>query len=148
MAGLIADIGGTNVRFARVAEDSTLSAVAPMQVADFPTLIDACEAYLGGAGAAAGRPRHAAFAVASPVIGDEVRMTNHRWVFSIEETRRRLGLDTFDVINDFVAVALGIPFLKHADVRRVGGGEPDPHATVAVLGAGTGLGMAGLVRPR
>ena len=148
MSGMIADIGGTNVRFARVAEDSTISAVMPMKVADFPTLADACEAYLSAGGGEGGSPRHAAFAVASPVLGDEIRMTNHRWAFSIEETRRQLGLDTFDVVNDFAAVALGIPFLSRADMRRVGGGEPDPHATVAVLGAGTGLGMAGLARPR
>lgn len=148
MSGMIADIGGTNVRFARVAEDSTISAVVPMKVADFETLADACEAYLSGGGGSDGAPRHAAFAVASPVLGDEIRMTNHRWAFSIEETRRQLGLDTFDVVNDFAAVALGIPFLTRSDLRRIGGGEPDPHATVAVLGAGTGLGMAGLARPR
>lgn len=148
MSGIIADIGGTNVRFARVADDATISAVKPMKVADFDTLADACQAYLEAGGNAEGLPRHAAFAVASPVLGDEIRMTNHRWVFSIEETRRKLGLDTFDVVNDFAAVALGIPFLTRADVRRIGGGEPDPHATVAVLGAGTGLGMAGLARPR
>jgi glucokinase len=150
MSGLIADIGGTNVRFARVADDGAISSVEPMKVADYPTLVDACEAYLAGAGAVPGgpRPRHGAFAVASPVLGDQVQMTNHRWVFSIEETRRSLGLDTLDVVNDFAAVALGLPFLTRADVVRIGGGEPDPHAPLAVLGAGTGLGMAGLVRPR
>lgn len=150
MPGLIADIGGTNVRFARVEEDATISLVARMKVADHPTLADACVAYLEGPGAQPGvpRPRHAALAVASPVLSDQVRMTNHRWAFSIEETRRQLGLDTLDVINDFAAVALGLPFLTRADVHRIGGGEPDPHAPLAVLGAGTGLGMAGLVRPR
>ncbi len=148
MSGIIADIGGTNVRFARVADDSTISLVKPMKVADFDTLADACQAYFEAGGNADGLPRHAAFAVASPVLGDEIRMTNHRWAFSIEETRRQLGFDTFDVVNDFAAVALGIPFLTRADFRRVGGGDPDPHAAIAVLGAGTGLGMAGLARPR
>lgn len=148
MSGLIADIGGTNVRFALVDEDSKVAAVHRMQVADYPSLVDACTVYLEGAGAEGMRPRHGAFAVASPVLGDQIRMTNHRWTFSIEETRRQLGFDTLDVVNDFAAVALAIPFLTRADVQRIGGGEPDPHAPMAVLGAGTGLGMAGVIRPR
>ncbi len=149
MSGLIADIGGTNVRFARVAQDGTISAVQPMKVADYPSLVEACEAYLAAGAAPEGsRPRHGAFAVASPVFGDQIKMTNHRWAFSIEETRRQLRLDTLDVVNDFAAVALGLPFLTRSDVVRIGSGEPDPHAPMAVLGAGTGLGMAGLVRPR
>lgn len=149
MSGLIADIGGTNVRFARVAQDGNISDVQPMKVADYPSLTEACEAYLAAGGAPErGRPRHGAFAVASPVLGDQIKMTNHRWVFSIEETRRQLRLDTLDVVNDFAAVALGLPFLTRSDVVRIGSGEPDPHAPMAVLGAGTGLGMAGLVRPR
>ncbi len=148
MSGLIADIGGTNVRFALVDEDSKIAAVHRMQVADYPSLVDACTVYLEGAGAEGMRPRHGAFAVASPVLGDQIRMTNHRWTFSIEETRRQLGFDTLDVVNDFAAVALAIPFLTRADVQRIGGGEPDPHAPMAVLGAGTGLGMAGVIRPR
>lgn len=144
MPGLIADIGGTNVRFALVGDDSSIAAVEELRCAEFPTLLEACERYLRGTDAQ--RPKHAALAVASPVTGDRVQMTNHPWTFSIEETRRQLGLDTLDVINDFIAVALGLPHLTGADVRRLGGGEADPRATLAVLGAGTGLGMAGLVR--
>lgn len=144
MTGLIADIGGTNVRFALVAPDGSLSAVERLKCADFPSLFDACEAYLAGRE----RPRHGGFAVASPVIGDMVKMTNHVWTFSIEETRRRLRLETLDVVNDFIAVALGLPRLGGTDVMRIGGGDPDPHAALGVLGAGTGLGVAGLLRPR
>jgi glucokinase len=145
MAGLIADIGGTNVRFALVGEDEQIRGVEQLRCADFATLFDACESYLASA-AAGDRPKHAALAVASPLVGDEVRMTNHPWTFSIEGTRRQLGLESLDVINDFIAVALGVPHLTHGDVARIGGGEADPRATMAVLGAGTGLGMAGLVR--
>lgn len=145
MAGLIADIGGTNVRFALVGDDGSISRVQPLRCASFPSLIDACEAYLAGI-AVGSRPRHGALAVASPITGDQVRMTNHPWSFSIEETRRQLSLETLDVINDFIAVALGVPHLTGGDVQRVGGGEADPHAAIGVLGAGTGLGMSGLIR--
>jgi glucokinase len=145
MSGMIADIGGTNVRFALVTDSASIVEVKRLRCADYPTLIDACEAYLREV-AVAERPRHAALAVASPVVSDRVRMTNHVWSFSIEETRRQLQLESLDVINDFIAVALGIPHLSAADVRKVGGGEADPRATIAALGAGTGLGMAGLVR--
>lgn len=145
MAGLIADIGGTNVRFALVDDEGAISQIMPLRCAEFPTLVDACQAYLAGV-ALASRPRHAALAVASPILGDHVRMTNHPWEFSIAETRQVLELETLDVINDFIAVALGIPHLSGPDLLRVGGGDPDPHATIGVLGAGTGLGMSGLVR--
>ncbi|MBK8174263.1 MAG: glucokinase [Rhodospirillales bacterium] len=145
MPGLIADIGGTNVRFALVGEDDTVERVSVLQCADYPSLVGACEAYLGGLDAGS-RPKRAALAVASPIKSDEVRMTNHPWVFSIDETRRQLGLAGLDVVNDFIAVALGLTRLSAADVRRVGGGEADPDAAIAVLGAGTGLGMAGLIR--
>ena len=144
MSGLIADIGGTNVRFALVDDDSSINAVEVLRCAEFPTLLEACERYLRGTPAP--RPKHAALAIASPVAADRVQMTNHPWTFSIEETRRQLGLETLDVINDFIAVALGLPHLTAGDVRKLGPEEGDPRATVAVLGAGTGLGMAALVR--
>ncbi len=145
MPGLIADIGGTNVRFALVDDEGAISQVTPLRCADYPTLVDACQTYLAGV-ALGSRPRHAALAVASPILGDHIRMTNHPWEFSIAETRQVLDLETLDVINDFIAVALGIPHLAGPDLLRVGGGDPDPHATIGVLGAGTGLGVSGLVR--
>jgi glucokinase len=145
MSGLIADIGGTNVRFARVGDEGAIEHIQVLRCADYPTLFEACQRYLASTSPTV-QPRHAALAIASPVTGDDVRMTNHHWAFSIEETRRRLGLESLDVINDFIAVALGIPHLRAADVRRVGGGDADPHAKMVALGPGTGLGVAGLAR--
>lgn len=145
MSGLIADIGGTNIRLALVADDGGISSALALRCADYPTLVAACEAYLRTVSPDA-PPRSGALAVASPITSDLIQMTNHVWSFSIEETRRRLGLETLDVINDFIAVALGVPHLGTGDVVRVGGGVADPHAPVGVIGAGTGLGMAALVR--
>jgi len=144
MSGMIADIGGTNIRLALVSEDGGIDNALALRCADFPTLAAACEAYLHTV--APGRhPARAALAVASPVSGDRIKMTNHVWSFSIEETRRHLGLETLDVINDFIAVALAIPHLGPGDVVRIGGGDTNPHAPIGVIGAGTGLGVAALV---
>jgi glucokinase len=143
VSGLIADIGGTNARFALVGDDGSMSDVKVMKCSLFPTLVEVCHAYLEEA--ASIRPRRAALAVASPVTGDRVTMTNHHWSFSIEETRRQLGLDKLDIINDFVAVARAVPHLAAGDTLKVGGGEPRPGYPIAVFGPGTGLGTTALL---
>jgi glucokinase len=144
MTGLIADIGGTNARFALVEGDGTTRDTRVLACSEYPTLEDACATYLAEV-APGERPARAAFAVASPVIGDWVDMTNHIWSFSIEALHQHLGFETLRVVNDFVAVALAIPALRADDLEQVGGRRPDPGAVVAILGPGTGLGVAGLV---
>src|SRR5690606_2153791 len=86
-----------------------------------------------------------AFAVASPITGDRVAMTNRAWSFSIAELKRRLKLSDLAVINDFVAVALAIPGLKPGDTLKIGRGSAAAGMPVAVLGPGTGLGVSLLV---
>src|SRR3546814_15625294 len=85
--------------------------------ADFPTREQAIRHYL----ASQGNPpvRHAVIGIANPVLGDHISMTNFSWEFSIEQTRRALGLDTLHVINDFTALALALPHLR-SEERRVG----------------------------
>lgn len=144
MTGLIADIGGTNARFATVDARGNIHGVRILACSDFPTLASACEHFIEGSGLAT-RPRRAAIAVASPVLGDHIRMTNHIWEFSIEATRQELGFDHLDVVNDFAAVALSLPHLLPDDIRPIGGGTADTTATMAAIGPGTGLGMAGLI---
>ncbi len=143
--GLIADIGGTNARFALVSPGS-LHALQPLVLscADFPDPVAAARCYLDRIRPAEA-PRRAAFAVASPVCGDRVEMTNHVWRFSIQSVRDQLDLDRLDVVNDFTAVALAVPLLGDADRVAVGGGAADPACPVAVLGPGTGLGVSALV---
>lgn len=144
MVGLIGDIGGTNARFALVEADGAIHSVLPLTCRSFPTLVEACEAYLLQV-APKVSPRHGALAVASPIFGDEIRLTNLHWSFSIEQTRKRLGFDKLDVVNDFVAAALAIPRLGPADLIKIGRGEPVRDAPVWALGPGTGLGAAALV---
>ena len=145
MAGLIADVGGTRARFGLVGPDGAVGRIAVRECSAHAGFADAAAGYLEGLGPDAGRPRRAAVAVACPVTGDRVTLTNHPWSFSIEETRGRFGLDTLTVVNDFSAAARGVPHLRAGDLMRIGGGQPLGGAAKAVLGPGTGLGVSGLV---
>lgn len=141
---LLGDIGGTNARFALQAPEGRPKAIKRIKTADFPDLASAAEAYL--AAASSGRPpRQAALAVACPVTGDEIHLTNNPWSFSIKALRRRLGVDSLHVINDFEAIAWSVPWLGAKDVRKIGRGKMQKGAPIAVIGPGTGLGVSALV---
>jgi glucokinase len=84
-------------------------------------------------------------AVGSPVIGDQVTLTNHVWTFSIEALRRHLRLERLRVINDFAANALAIPRLGARDRTQIGPGSPVSDAPVGLIGPGTGLGVGALI---
>lgn len=140
---VVADIGGTNARFA-VADLETLelSEIGRFLCSEHPSLAGAARAYLEGL---KNPPRHAAIAVAAPVVGETIKLTNSPWSFRRRELCRAVGLDGVLVLNDFHALALSLPFLGSAELHRLGGGEPAPHAPKVVLGPGTGIGVAGLV---
>jgi glucokinase len=140
---LLADVGGTNARFALERAPGQIDTIIVLRCADYEEFADACEAYL----AQAGNPpvRHAAIDIANPVDGDEVKMTNHKWQFSIEATRRRLNFDTLLVVNDFTALAMALPHLEQSHVQQIGGGKARPGGVIGLVGAGTGLGVGGLI---
>lgn len=141
-AGLIADIGATNARFA-LADDKGFYEQKVLKCEDYPTIVDAAKAYLDGIKGE--KPKHGAFAIAGPIVGDIFEMTNHKWRFSIKETQKALSMDSFHLLNDFKAIALGIPYLKDEDKKQVGGDQiPEPQGTIGVVGPGTGLGVASL----
>jgi glucokinase len=144
MVGLIGDIGGTNARFALVEADGSIHSIQPLTCAHYPTLAEACEDYLARIPHTE-KPRYGALAVASPILGDEVSLTNLHWSFSVEATRVRLGLKKLEVVNDFVAAALAIPHLTAEGVVKIGHGDPVPGAPIWAVGPGTGLGAAALV---
>lgn len=87
----------------------------------------------------------AAIAIANPVTGDQIRMTNHHWAFSQAAVQAEFGLTHLRLLNDFTALALALPDLPASELRQVGGGVGDPDKAIALLGAGTGLGVSGLV---
>lgn len=143
---LIADIGGTNARFALL-DGRTWHDEIVLACADYPDVVSAIEHYLGSVGAASGatRPTEAAIAIAGPITGDIVRMTNHVWQFSAARTRQSLGWRRFILVNDFTALAMAIRHLPPDELQQVGGGQAVPDASLALLGPGTGLGVSGLI---
>lgn len=137
---LLADIGGTNARFALDYGNGHIDRIATLSCAEHAEFAHAVRAYLDDF---ASEPvRHAVIAIANPISGDAVKMTNHHWEFSIEASRCALGLDTLLAVNDFAALAMAVPSLAAAELERIGGGSA---AAGSVVGAGTGLGVAGLV---
>lgn len=140
---LLADIGATNARFGLV-RNGALNESRILACADFASPADAALTFLADI-PAADRPRQGAFALAGPVLGDEVTMINRGWTFSLEGTRKALGLDRFVAVNDFTAVALAAPRLGPDDVMKVGGGVAVDGAPIAVLGPGSGLGVSGVL---
>ena len=123
---LIADIGGTNARFALTdprLPDAALMHVRSLPNALFASLQHAAEHYLADVGAA---PRRAAIAVASPVAGDEIRLTNRAWSFSRAELQATLKLEHLAIINDFGAVAWAVPSLGPADRTTLHGAADTP----------------------
>ncbi|MFG6447125.1 glucokinase [Roseateles sp. BYS180W] len=141
---LIADVGGTFARFALESSPGQFEHVRSLRCAEHADFHAALTHYLQQL--PAGQPvRHAGVAIANPVEGDQVRMTNYHWQFSIEEMRQRLGLETLLVVNDFTALAMAVPRLPGTALRQVGGGEARKHSVVGLLGSGSGLGVSGLI---
>jgi glucokinase len=141
---LVGDIGGTHARFALVMRPGgPPQDVAVLRCLEHASLLDAIHAYLRERAGAA--PRAAAIGVATAITGDEVRMTNHPWTFSIEALQHALGLERLLVLNDFSALALALPELPAHERLAVGGGHSVPGAAIALIGPGTGLGVSGLL---
>ncbi len=143
---LVGDIGGTNARFA-LAEPGEhrprLIKPQTLPTADFASLQQAAGHYLAGIGI---QPEKAAIAVASPVRGDEIRLTNRAWSFNRSELAEALGLKHLTVLNDFGATARAVAALETGEFESLNGPERNPlQAPISVIGAGTGLGMALLV---
>ena len=140
---LVGDIGGTNSRFGLVEPGTTRVAEVAVQKNDnFASLEDSIAAYVKARGVSglAG----AAIAVAGPVEGEKVHLTNRNWSFTRESLRKAADARQFRLLNDFEALALALPHLDGEDVVQIGGELPQKPAVKIVLGPGTGLGMATL----
>jgi glucokinase len=151
-------MGGTNARFGWLAEgQSHASHVSTLRAADHAGPAEAASAYLSELaqtlGPAFARPCAAAFAVATAVGSDRIGLTNSGWAFSRSQTQRDLGLAELLILNDFEALALSLPGLRGPQVRPIPSPSSaergaTPRGTLAVIGPGTGLGVAGLVPTR
>ncbi len=139
---LLADIGATNCRFALRGEDGRPEKLIKLR----GDVVDSLEAgiarYLDETGA---HPRAAVLAIAAPIAGDAVTMTNRAWSFRFSELATRFGWSAVRGINDFEAVAWGVQRLTSDDVRPLGPVRAPAKGARAMFGPGTGLGVAALV---
>lgn len=154
--GLIADIGGTNARFALAPireikpgqplelVESDLIAPKALNGAEYETIFDAVEAYLAGPAKEYPRPEHSVMAIACPTDQDQITMTNHTWSFKVSELKAKLGFKSLKFINDYNALANAIPQLDDDGLIKIGRGEAVTGKPIAVTGPGTGLGLAAL----
>ena len=132
------DLGGTHIRLAQC-QGTTLLATEKYRCEDFSGLNGALDHYLRTR--SLGAIDTVCLAVAAPLVGDEIIMTNSQWRFTASGIRSQLELSRVVVINDFEAVAHAIPRLSASDRFQLGGGEADPEGNIVVLGPGTGLGV-------
>jgi glucokinase len=148
MLGLVGDIGGTNARFALVEDAGGRPTVRePKGYAnkDHDGLEGAIDAYLEDLGVS--RPAKVILAVAGPVTNGVTHFTNSSWVVSEARLRTVGGFKAARLLNDFAAQALGAPRVATENLMRLGPEIPTPAAgLLAILGPGTGFGVAGLVR--
>jgi len=142
--GLIVDIGGTNARFALLSGDGSINQAQTLACADFDTPPDAFHAYAEAQGLEA-LPDRIAISIAGPVADGRVDMTNHPWTLDAAALSETLAVSRVDLINDFQAIALGLPDLTARDTVAVRAGDSAPGGPATVLGAGTGLGVSLLV---
>jgi glucokinase len=137
---LLADIGGTNARFALL-DRGQIGPVEHARVADFPKATDAIAAFRSRH--AAGEPVVAAvLGVAGTVQNNRCVFTNSTWVIDGAELEQMFGFRTVRLVNDFEALAWSLPALQPSDLFPVGKQRPVAGAPMLALGPGTGLGAA------
>ena len=142
---LLADIGGTNARFALL-RGGTLGAAMALPLAAFPGMAAMLAHYLASQ-ALPGPPGGALLAVAGPVAGNRARLTNRGWAVCGASLGAALGIPAVRVLNDFEALAWALPVLGGAELLALGGGQAEAGAALAVLGPGTGLGVGAFLPP-
>jgi glucokinase len=141
---LLGDIGGTTARFA-VLTDDILGPIDHLPVSGHRSMIDAIDAYLRSR-RDGNRIGAAVLGVAGPVENGRCIIINSQWVIDAAELRAAFGFKSINLINDFEAIAYALPHLSAHDVRSLTGGKASSGESMVVIGPGTGLGMAGLIR--
>lgn len=143
---LSGDIGGTNTRLL-ISEMSnnakpTVIASQTYRSADHVSFTKIVQKFLVDQGIAANKIKAACFAAAGPIINGTVKFTNLPWFVDSYRLAKELGLDTVELINDFQANALGVQVLEKEQLYCIQQGKFRDKQPIAVIGAGTGLGVA------
>ena len=132
---VIGDIGGIYARFA-IEERGKYGEIQHLSVSKYATLKDALGEYLDALPRDM-RPTRGALAVAGPVSGDEVKLTNLNWSFSIAALKSDLSMSSLVVVNDFAATAMSVPYLPEADCYLIGPPQSKTSVPVGVIGPGS-----------
>lgn len=141
MTTVLADIGGTNIRFATLSPDGSLGHREAWLTSFYPGLGEALEAYREAAGLGS-QITAIAVCAAGPLVDGAIDLTNCTWKLSLESLRAASGTSRTVLVNDFAAVARALPELRSTDLDQIGGVSPEAGATKLALGPGTGLGVA------
>lgn len=143
MLSVVADVGGTNIRLAVCCNKTgQTSQIRTFACAEFLTLDAALFQYFS----TLSEPVNVlCIGIACPVEDDIVAMTNLSWQFSQQALKEKLNLKTLYVINDYTAISLAVPFLSDNEKVKIGQGEEQKYAPMAVFGPGTGLGVSHIV---
>lgn len=141
---LLADIGGTNVRFATLHADGRIDAVESWLTALYPNIGEAVKAYAEITGARLPFSG-AAVCAAGPLVGRAIDLTNCGWTISVDEIVAATGAPNAVLVNDFAAVAQALSVLTAEDLIQIGGAHPLAGAPKLALGPGTGLGVASAI---
>lgn len=124
-------------------DGTEIGSVVTYPVADYASPVDAVRAFLAGP-ARGHAPTQALLAAAGPVVDGRITMTNAAWTLDAKRIRHSLNLQDVKVLNDFEALGWALPALRADDLFSLGGGLPVGRGTMAVMGPGTGFGLAAM----
>src|SRR6185295_11639424 len=133
------DVGGTKTLLRCVEDDGSVSAEQRFESGQYKTFDELLRAFLERV---QGDVDAACFAVAGPVVATRAELTNLGWVMEEAALARAFSIPRLSLINDFYAIALGVPLLAESDLVSLHRGQRDRTAPIGILGAGTGLGEA------
>lgn len=141
---LVGDIGGTNVRLALVSSNKVnLYKIKIFKCINYINIIEVIKKYISLVDCE--YPKNACLAFACPVNYNLIKMTNNSWQIKKYELKHKMKLKKLKIINDFTAIALGLPHIQTKDLYKIGYGKIYNNSNKLLIGPGTGLGIAGLI---
>lgn len=141
---LVGDVGGTNARFALLNEQHLPVQAKTYAASQYDSMADALRQYFEDLSIEP--PQAASIAVATRVMDDKIEFTNNeKWSFSIKGLSDELEMHGLQIINDFTALALSVPYISEDHIKQIGQGEARPNEPIGLVGPGTGFGVSGLI---